>query len=79
MAHLHDCGYKFLFSHADLVSELLEVFARPGVNELLNYATLMAPKRPNRVRFKLMWSSQPSRIQEDECDECVRLLLLLKK
>ena len=40
MAHLHDCGYKFLFSHADLVRELLEVFAPPGVHELLNYATL---------------------------------------
>ena len=24
MAHLHDNGYKFLFSHADLVRELLE-------------------------------------------------------
>ncbi len=23
MAHLYDCGYKFLFSHADLVRELL--------------------------------------------------------
>ena len=40
MAHLHDYGYKFLFSHADLVRELLEVFASPGVHELLNYATL---------------------------------------
>ena len=40
MAHIHDCGYKFLFSHADLVRELLEVFAPPGVSELLDYATL---------------------------------------
>ena len=37
MAHLHDTGYKLLFSHADLVRELLEVFAPPGVAELLNY------------------------------------------
>jgi hypothetical protein len=28
--HLHDSGYKFLFSHDDLVRELLEVFAPPG-------------------------------------------------
>ena len=37
---LHDTGYKFLFSHADLMRELLEVFAPPGVAELLDYATL---------------------------------------
>ena len=30
MVHLHDAGYKYLFSHADLVRELLEVFAPPG-------------------------------------------------
>ena len=24
MAHLHDSGYKYLFSHAELVQELLE-------------------------------------------------------
>lgn len=47
MAHLHDTGYKFLFSHADLVRELLEVFAPPGVAELLNYATL----RPETGNF----------------------------
>ena len=40
MAHLHDNGYKFLFSHADLVRELLEVFAPPGLTELLDYRTL---------------------------------------
>ena len=40
MAHLHDCGYKYLFSHAELVQELLEAFAPPGVSELLDYATL---------------------------------------
>ena len=40
MAHLHDTGYKFLFSHAELVQELLEVFAPPGVTELLDYSTL---------------------------------------
>lgn len=40
MAHHHDTGYKFLFSHADLVQELLEVFAPPGVSELLDYSTL---------------------------------------
>ena len=40
MAHLHDSGYKYLFSHADLVRELLEVFAPPGVTELLDYSTL---------------------------------------
>jgi hypothetical protein len=40
MVHLHDTGYRYLFSHADLVRELLEVFAPPGVTELLNYATL---------------------------------------
>ncbi|MDD2810303.1 hypothetical protein [Rhodoferax sp.] len=38
--HLHDSGYKFLFSHADLVRELLEVFAPPGLTELLDYSTL---------------------------------------
>jgi predicted transposase/invertase (TIGR01784 family) len=42
MTHLHDTGYKYLFSHADLVRELLEVFAPPGVSELLDYATLRA-------------------------------------
>lgn len=40
MAQLHDTGYKFLFSHADLVRELLEVFAPAGLSELLDYATL---------------------------------------
>ena len=40
MVHLHDTGYRYLFSHADLVRELLEVFAPPGVTELLDYATL---------------------------------------
>ena len=40
MAHLHDTGYQFLFSHADLVRELLEVFAPPGIAELLDYKTL---------------------------------------
>ncbi len=40
MVHLHDTGYKYLFSHADLVRELLEVFAPPGVTELLDYTTL---------------------------------------
>ena len=40
MAHLHDTGYKFLFSHADLVRELLETFAPPGLAPLLDYATL---------------------------------------
>ena len=38
--HLHDSGYKFLFSHADLMRELLEVFAPPGLTELLDYSTL---------------------------------------
>jgi len=38
--HLHDTGYKFLFSHAELVRELLEVFAPPGLSELLDYSTL---------------------------------------
>ncbi|WP_277060248.1 hypothetical protein, partial [Rivihabitans pingtungensis] len=32
MAHLHDSGYKYLFSHAELVQELLETFAPPGVS-----------------------------------------------
>jgi hypothetical protein len=45
MAHLHDTGYKFLFSHADLVRELLEVFAPPGVTELLDYTTLRGGNR----------------------------------
>jgi len=40
MPHPHDTGYKFLFSHAELVRELLEVFAPPGVSELLEYDTL---------------------------------------
>lgn len=40
MAHRHDTGYKFLFSHAELVQELLEVFAPPGVSGLLDYASL---------------------------------------
>ncbi|MEY4979259.1 MAG: hypothetical protein RLZZ352_1529 [Pseudomonadota bacterium] len=40
MAHLHDSGYKYLFTHAELVQELLEVFAPPGVSELLDYTTL---------------------------------------
>ncbi len=40
MAHLHDSGYKYLFSHAELVQELLETFAPPGVSELLDYTTL---------------------------------------
>ncbi len=40
MAHPHDTGYKFLFSHADLVRELLEVFAPPGLSELLDYGSL---------------------------------------
>ena len=40
MAHLHDSGYKYLFSHAELVQELLEAFAPPGVSELLDYTTL---------------------------------------
>ncbi len=40
MVHLHDTGYKYLFSHADLVRELMEVFAPPGVTELLDYDTL---------------------------------------
>ncbi len=40
MAHLHDSGYKYLFSHAELVQELLEVFAPPGVSDLLDYSTL---------------------------------------
>jgi len=47
MAQLHDTGYKFLFSHADLVRELLEVFAPPGVTELLDYTTL----RPETGNF----------------------------
>ena len=47
MAHWHDTGYKYLFSHADLVRELLEVFAPPGVSELLDYATL----RPETGNF----------------------------
>ncbi|MBV5334158.1 Rpn family recombination-promoting nuclease/putative transposase, partial [bacterium] len=40
MAQPHDIGYKFLFPHADLVRELMEVFAPPGITELLDYATL---------------------------------------
>lgn len=40
MVKLHDTGYKFLFSHAELVRELLETFAPPGVSELLDYQTL---------------------------------------
>jgi len=47
MVHLHDAGYKYLFSHADLVRELLEVFAPPGVSELLDYGTL----RPETGNF----------------------------
>jgi hypothetical protein len=47
MAHLHDTGYKFPFSHSDLVRELLEVFAPPGVSELMNYSTL----RPETGNF----------------------------
>lgn len=34
-----------LFSHADLVRELPEVFAPPGVTELLEYATLRPEPR----------------------------------
>lgn len=44
MAHLHDTGYKYLFSHADLVRELLEVFAPAGLSELLDYDTLKPEK-----------------------------------
>ena len=40
MAHLHDSGYKHLFSHTELVQELLEAFAPPGVSALLDYTTL---------------------------------------
>lgn len=40
MTQPHDTGYKFLFSHADLVRELLEVFAPPGLSELLDYSSL---------------------------------------
>jgi len=40
MAHLHDSGYKHLFSHAELVQEQLEAFAPPGVSALLHYSTL---------------------------------------
>lgn len=40
MAHLHDSGYKYLFSHAELVQELLEAFAPPGLSALLDYSTL---------------------------------------
>jgi predicted transposase/invertase (TIGR01784 family) len=47
MVHLHDAGYKYLFSHADLVRELLEVFAPPGLSELLDYGTL----RPETGNF----------------------------
>ena len=47
MVQLHDTGYKYLFSHADLVRELLEVFAPPGVAEWLDYATL----RPETGNF----------------------------
>ncbi|MFZ4539915.1 Rpn family recombination-promoting nuclease/putative transposase [Propionivibrio sp.] len=47
MTHLHDTGYKFLFSRADLVRELLEVFSPPGITELLDYATL----RPETGNF----------------------------
>lgn len=36
----HDSGYKYLFSHAELVRELLETFAPPGVAAQLDYATL---------------------------------------
>ena len=62
MAHLHDTGYKFLLSHADLVQELLETFAPAGVAELLDYATLrsesasfITPAMLNR-EGDLVWS-----------------------
>lgn len=47
MAKLHDTGYKFLFSHAELVRELLEVFAPEGLAERLDFATL----RPEKGSF----------------------------
>jgi hypothetical protein len=47
MVQLHDTGYEYLFSHADLVRELLDVFAPPGVTERLDYATL----RPETGNF----------------------------
>src|SRR3990167_2413335 len=37
---LHDNGYKFLFSHPELVQELLEAFAPAGVSALLDYSAL---------------------------------------
>ncbi len=35
MPHPHDTGYKFLFSHAELVCELLEVLGEIGVRPRL--------------------------------------------
>ena len=36
----HDSGYKYLFSHAELVRELLDTFVRRGGGAILDYATL---------------------------------------
>lgn len=38
--HHHDTGYKLLFSHAELVQQLLEGFAPPELVELLDFSTL---------------------------------------
>ncbi|RDE51439.1 MAG: hypothetical protein DVS81_05790 [Candidatus Accumulibacter meliphilus] len=50
MVHLHDAGYKYLFSHADLVRELLEVFAPPGVTVMTRGGT---PNYESHDRFPL--------------------------
>ncbi|MCL5796974.1 MAG: Rpn family recombination-promoting nuclease/putative transposase, partial [Gammaproteobacteria bacterium] len=36
----HDTGYKLLFSHAELVQQLLEGFAPPELVRLLDFSTL---------------------------------------
>jgi len=38
--HIHDTGYKFLFSHSELVQQLMEGFAPDGLAELLDFTTL---------------------------------------
>ena len=40
MAHLHDSGYKYLFSHAELCKSCWKPSPRRAVSELLDYTTL---------------------------------------
>jgi hypothetical protein len=39
-SHHHDTGYKELFSHPELVQQLIEGFAPPEVAQLMDFSTL---------------------------------------